>query len=209
MVGPNARSPSNPVVFDFRKTQIRNRAALQVKQLELHELLSVDKPDRSTIDLAASRIVNFSNYFSALKSEMRHLKCLGMVVLLAILIAVPAAAKDKAKALFQKGEDAEIRQNYEAAYDYFQQAYDLKPQDLRYRLAYMRTRFLAAAAHLRRGQLLRDDGKLQDALAEFQAAKQVDSAQPIIDEEIRRTRALIERLGQAPGQAPQKPSADR
>jgi general secretion pathway protein D len=132
-----------------------------------------------------------------------------MLLLLAIVTTAPAAAKDKAKALFQKGEDAEIRQNYEAAYNYFQQAYDLKPQELRYRLAYMRTRFLAAAAHLRRGQLLRDDGKLQDALAEFQAAKLVDSAQPIFDQEIRRTQALIERLGQAPGQAPQRPAGDR
>jgi Spy/CpxP family protein refolding chaperone len=35
---------------DFRKTQIRNRAELQVKHLELHDLMSADKPDRSAID---------------------------------------------------------------------------------------------------------------------------------------------------------------
>jgi len=35
---------------DFRKTQIRNRAELQVKHLELHDLLQADKPDRGAID---------------------------------------------------------------------------------------------------------------------------------------------------------------
>jgi hypothetical protein len=61
-----------------------------------------------------------------------------------------------------------------------------------------------------RGQLLCDDGKLQNALAEFQAAKLIDSSQPIIDQEIRRTQALIERLGRAPGQAtPVPPTTDR
>lgn len=35
---------------DFRKAQIRNRAELQVKHLELNDLLSADKPDRGAID---------------------------------------------------------------------------------------------------------------------------------------------------------------
>jgi Spy/CpxP family protein refolding chaperone len=35
---------------DFRKKRIRNRAELQVKRIELHDLLSADKPDRSAID---------------------------------------------------------------------------------------------------------------------------------------------------------------
>ncbi len=139
---------------------------------------------------------------------MRRLKRVGMVLLLAILTIVPATAKvkDKAKSLFQKGQDAEVRQNYEAAYNYFKQAYDLKPKEVAYRLAYTRTKFLAAAAHVHRGQLLRDDGKLQDAMAEFQAAKLIDPADPIIDQEIRRTQALIERLGRAPGQGPAAPA---
>jgi len=35
---------------DFRKKQIRNRAELQVKHIELRDLLSADKPDRAAID---------------------------------------------------------------------------------------------------------------------------------------------------------------
>jgi Spy/CpxP family protein refolding chaperone len=36
--------------FDFRKAQITNRADLQVKQLELRELLSANTPDRGAIN---------------------------------------------------------------------------------------------------------------------------------------------------------------
>jgi Spy/CpxP family protein refolding chaperone len=35
---------------DFRKTEIRNRADLQIKRMDLNDLLSADKPDRSAID---------------------------------------------------------------------------------------------------------------------------------------------------------------
>ncbi len=36
--------------FDFRKTEIRNRADVQVKQLELRQLLSAETPNRSAIN---------------------------------------------------------------------------------------------------------------------------------------------------------------
>jgi len=42
-------------------------------------------------------------------------------------VALPVAA-DKAKDLYKKGQDAEARQNYEASYDLYKQAYDLKAQ---------------------------------------------------------------------------------
>jgi Spy/CpxP family protein refolding chaperone len=35
---------------DFRKAEIRNRADLQIKRMDLNDLLSADKPDRSAID---------------------------------------------------------------------------------------------------------------------------------------------------------------
>ena len=35
---------------DFRKTEIRNRADLQIKRMDLDDLLAADKPDRSAID---------------------------------------------------------------------------------------------------------------------------------------------------------------
>ncbi len=35
---------------DFRKAEIRNKADLQIKRMDLDDLLSADKPDRSAID---------------------------------------------------------------------------------------------------------------------------------------------------------------
>jgi len=89
-----------------------------------------------------------------------------LLLVLVAVVALPAIA-DKAKDLYNKGQDAEARQNFEAAYGFFKQAYDLKPKDLRYRAAFERVRFEAAAEIVHRGQLLRDDGKLEDAAALF------------------------------------------
>ena len=98
---------------------------------------------------------------------MRRLMRPALLLLLVAVVTLPAIA-DKAKDLYAKGQDAEARQKYEAAYDFFKQAYDLKPKDLRYRAAFERIRFEAAASIVHNGQKLRDDGKLDDAVAEFQ-----------------------------------------
>ena len=119
------------------------------------------------------------------------------IVMLVMAVVLPAAA-DKAKSFYNKGKDAEARQNYEQAYDYFKQAYELKPKDLLYRASYERTRFLAGASHVHRGQLLRDAGKLDDAMAEFRKAAEIDSASFIAQQEIRRTQKMIDAAGTGP-----------
>src|SRR6266496_431689 len=118
------------------------------------------------------------------------------IILLVVAISLSAAAS--ANSLFKKGKDAEARQNYEQAYEYYKQAYDLKPKDLAYRAAYERLRFYAGASHVKRSQLLRDSGKLDEALAEFQKAVEVDPSSPIAQQEIRRTQQMID-AAQAPG----------
>ncbi len=120
------------------------------------------------------------------------------IVLLVVAITLPIGAADSAKSLYNKGKDAEARQNYEAAYDFFKQAYEQKPRDLAYRTSYERTRFLAGASHVHRGQLLREAGKLQEALTEFQKAAEIDSASFIAQQELRRTQKLINDAGSAP-----------
>jgi general secretion pathway protein D len=114
-------------------------------------------------------------------------------VLLMLCIILPAFAKkiDSATALYNKGQDAEARQNYEQAFDYFKQAYNLKPKDLRYRTAFERNRFLAAASEVHRGQILRDAGKLDEALAQFQKALETDPSSFIAQQELKRTQQMI------------------
>jgi general secretion pathway protein D len=120
----------------------------------------------------------------------RLLRPAAMVLL--VLIVTLAIAADKAKQIYTKGKDAEARQNYELAYDCYKQAYDIKPTDLTYRAAFERLRFLAGASHVHRGQLLREAGQLDAALAEFQKAIDIDPSSAIAQQEIQHTKQMIE-----------------
>src|SRR5437660_5475466 len=141
---------------------------------------------------------------SARGPVMKRLIRPAAIVLLVLAITLPAAA-DKAKSFFNKGRDAEARQNYEQAYEDFKQAYELKPKDIQYRSSYERTRFLAAASHVHRGQLLRDAGKLDDAMAEFRKAAEIDSASFIAQQEIRRTQKMIDAASSSPSPQSETP----
>lgn len=69
---------------DFRKTEVRNRADLQIKRLDLNDLLSAEQPDRAAIArkleeigaaqvaLEKSAIDNFLNIRDALTSDQRQ-----------------------------------------------------------------------------------------------------------------------------------------
>src|SRR5580692_2256956 len=137
---------------------------------------------------------------------MRRLMRPAIVPLLVAVMTLSAFSGDKAKSLYDKGQDAEARQNYEAAYDLFKQAYDLKPKELRYRSAFERTRFEAAAAIVHKGQQLRDDGKLDDAVAAFQKALSIDPSLFIAKQELIRTQKMISDLKNPTPQAAGPPA---
>src|SRR5580698_576336 len=136
--------------------------------------------------------------------RMRRLKP-AAAVLLVILAILPAIA-DKAKTAYDKGQDAEARENFEAAYNFYKQAYDLKPKDLRYKSSFQRLRFKAAATIVHQGQELRDQGKLQEALIDFQKAAQIDPSLAIAQQELQRTLQMINDASHPPPQAAGPPS---
>src|ERR1039458_6043117 len=131
---------------------------------------------------------------------MRRLMRPALLLLLVAVVTLPAIA-DKAKDLFAKGQDAEARQQYEVAYGFFKQAYDLKPKDLRYRAAFERIRFEAAATMVHNGQKLREEGKLDEAAAEFQKALALDPSLFIAKQELNRTLKIINDQRNPPPQA--------
>jgi general secretion pathway protein D len=133
------------------------------------------------------------------------MKCLGRVAAVSFLVGaviLGALAADQAKASYNKGRDAEARQNYEQAYDFYKHAYDLKPTNLGYRASFERLRFLAGASHVHRGQLLREAGQLDAALAEFQKAADIDAASAIARQELQRTKQMMDATKAAPAVAP-------
>ncbi len=137
---------------------------------------------------------------------MRPLMRPALFLWLVAALTLPALA-DKAKDLYEKGRDAEARQQYEAAYDFYKQAYDLKPKDLRYRAAFEHARFEAAASVVHRGQKLREDGKLEEAVAEFQKALDIDPSSFIAKQELVRTQKIINDQRNPPPQAAGPPAS--
>ncbi len=136
---------------------------------------------------------------------MRRLKP-AAILLLVLLVIVPTLASDKAKKLYDKGQDAEARQSYVEAYQFYKQAYDLKPKDLRYRSSFERLRFQAAASIVHDGQKLRDQGKLQEAAAEFERAIQIDPSLFIAQQELKQTLQMINDATNPPPQAAGPPN---
>ncbi|HKW25859.1 MAG TPA: secretin N-terminal domain-containing protein, partial [Terriglobales bacterium] len=123
------------------------------------------------------------------------------VLLLIAAVSMPAFA-DKAKSLYNQGKEAEAQQDYVQAYQDYRQAYNLKPDNLYYRTAFERLRFLAAATKVHQGQLLRQAGQLQVALKMFQEAAAIDPSSFIATQEIKRTQDMIQKAQAAGKEVP-------
>src|SRR5579859_3531477 len=126
-----------------------------------------------------------------------------------VIFAAILSAADSAKALFEKGVKAEARGDYEGAFEFFKAAYQAKPSELKYRVPYERTRILASASKVKRGQKLRDQGSLPEALTLFQQALEVDPSNDLAAQEIRRTQAMMQKGTSGPGQAGAGPPSRR
>jgi general secretion pathway protein D len=97
------------------------------------------------------------------------------------------AKGQSAKKFYKEGQAAEARNDVETAYEDYYQAYQKKPQDLRYKTAYERVRFDAAALHVSRGEALRSQGDMTGAVTEFLRALQIDPSNDLARQEIRET----------------------
>lgn len=126
-----------------------------------------------------------------------------LVVLLAavvLLAGVSLEAKNKkGEKLLEQGKKAEAAKEYDKALDLYEQALATDPLDAAYQMATRRVRFQAGMMHVDRGQKLRSEGKLEEALTEFQKAFIIDPASSIAEQEVRRTNEMIEREKRKPG----------
>jgi general secretion pathway protein D len=121
-------------------------------------------------------------------------------LLVVLLFTLPVLA-DQASSAYDRGRRAEQDQNYQQAYENFRQAYELKPKEVRYKMAYERARFEASAAAVKHGQELRDQGNLQGALNEFKRAFAIDPGLIVARQELQRTQDMID--NKASGAKPQ------
>src|SRR5882724_4529637 len=122
------------------------------------------------------------------------MKILRFLMLAALLAAftMPAYA-DAARAAYKRGVQAEKYNKFDEAFEAYKEAYQIKPRDAEYLAAYSRMHFYAAAEHVRAGQGLRDSGKLQEALVEYQKAAAIDATNVMAQQEIRQVTELLKK----------------
>jgi general secretion pathway protein D len=113
-----------------------------------------------------------------------------LVALLGIAcMMVPAAhAEDSAKKLFKKGQEAEQREDFQAAFEFYHRAWLRSPSDVRYKASYERIKPEAAFVHLKQGRQLRESGDYTGAITEFLRALDIDPSLEVAQQEIRLTR---------------------
>ena len=126
--------------------------------------------------------------------KKHHLRIfMGIVLGLSALAGAAAlqAKTRKGEKLLRDGKLAEATGDWDTALGLYEQAVEQDPQDTGYLIAMRRARFEAGQRHVNQGQKLRLDGKLQEALQEFQKALVADPSSAIAIQEIRRIQGMI------------------
>jgi general secretion pathway protein D len=135
----------------------------------------------------------------------KHLRALAAfcAVFLLLCATIEAKSKGNAEKLFKEGQAAEQKGDLDKALDLYMQALDLKPTDPSYMLAMRRVRFNAGQKHVNAGQKVRVEGKLEEALGEFQKALIADPASSIAIQEMKRTQVMIDTERKQPAGKPE------
>ncbi|MDP9052220.1 MAG: cohesin domain-containing protein [Acidobacteriota bacterium] len=130
----------------------------------------------------------FSLLKSSLSSSLRSAWLVALLVLIAAA-AAPSAHGQSASGWNKRGQDAELHEDYDTAYECYLKAHQKSPKDLRYTARVDRMRFQAAATHVDRGRMLRQSGDLAGALNQFTRALQIDPSNESASQEIQITKA--------------------
>ncbi|MBS1816010.1 MAG: type II and III secretion system protein [Acidobacteria bacterium] len=125
------------------------------------------------------------------RMDRRRHVLIAAVVFAGTLALSAGAWAQSASTWDKRGREAEQREDYDAAFEAYRQARLLKPNDLRYKTHFERVRFMAAAAHVDRGRVLRQNGDLYGALVEFQRALAIDGGNQAAQQEIEQTQAQM------------------
>ena len=123
----------------------------------------------------------------------RRCRAIFGIALLAVLLPAARAVAESANTDYKRGQDAEARQDYDAAFNFYQEALQKNPKDLRYRTALDQVRTVDSAMHVTRGRALLASGDMQAALAEFLHASEIDPGNESAEqgvEKIRRAQGL-------------------
>jgi general secretion pathway protein D len=121
------------------------------------------------------------------------------IALLAVLAVFSLSSivlrAESANTFFKRGQTAEAKEDYDAAYDNYQKAHAKAPKDLQFRAAFFRVRITASAVHVTKGHKLLNAGNTQGALSEFLHAAEIDPSNEAAQQAIAQVR---KKHGEAP-----------
>jgi general secretion pathway protein D len=157
-----------------------------------HTLHRVKDENASSMGRGYKSIVKLSAFFpkaSALLFRRASALLVSRAFPLLLLCCFAASGSitahaQSAKIWDKRGQAAEARQDFDAAYDAYQHAVQKNPNDLRFKAHFDRMRFQAAVTHVDRGRVLRQSGDLSGALAQFNRALQIDPSNQTAQQEI-------------------------
>ena len=115
-----------------------------------------------------------------------------LVVLLGAVLLTPPANAAEGDDEYEAGKQAELQQNYDEAFLQYKKALDLDPQNAQFMIAFRRAQFLAGTNHVDRGNRLQEQGRLSEALTEFEQAYAMDPSSAAARQQIAQTLALLE-----------------
>ena len=134
----------------------------------------------------------------------RLAKGAGCVCLAMTLAATLGARTRKGDKLLAQSHAAEVRKDWDKAISFAEQALSEDPAEISYQLVTSRLRFYAGQFHIEQGLRLREQGKLDEALVEFQKGYGINPASTMAPEEIERTKRMIEREKEKPSAKPEE-----
>src|ERR1700693_100438 len=108
-----------------------------------------------------------------------------------LLPPVEARTK-KGDKLLAEGRTHEAKKEWDEALEAYEKAFAEDPSDVVYQMAADKTRFQTAQSHIDKGLKLRARGMLGEALLEFQRAYAINPSPAAAEQELRRTRDMIE-----------------
>jgi len=118
------------------------------------------------------------------------------ILLVGVLLgpALPLEARTrKGDKYLTQGRLHEQKKEWDDALAQYEKALSEDPSDILYQMAVTKVRFQAGQSHIDKGLKLRSEGKLGDALVEFQTAYAISPGSAAAVQELRRTQEMIER----------------
>src|SRR5947208_7115210 len=112
----------------------------------------------------------------------------GVTATLALCLLAAGCASSGA---LRRGRDAEQRRDYDVAVVEYTKAVRLHPDDANARLALDRAKLRASQAHFTQGRRFVSLARLDQALAEYEVASELNPSNGEIDDELRSTRSKL------------------